>query len=148
MKMPFILTLAGLAIGFAVSAVAEEQNTVDPEVRQQIEAVVTKYEDAYNKKDAAATAALYTADAAEVFEKEAAGGSASGREAIEQRYAAQFASSPGKLSLKLVQVYAIGDDVCAVAEFSRRFSAGKGYRATIYVHEGDDWKIRIAYTTY
>jgi ketosteroid isomerase-like protein len=84
MKMRLLLTLAGFVIGFVVPALAQEQNTVDPEVRQQIEAVLTKYEDAFNKNDAAAIAALYTADAVEVFEKEAAGGAASGREAIEQ----------------------------------------------------------------
>ena len=61
MKMPFLITLAGLAIGFAVPAVAEEQNTVDPEVRQQIEAAVLKYQEAYNNYDAAATAALFYA---------------------------------------------------------------------------------------
>jgi Domain of unknown function (DUF4440) len=96
--MRLLLALAGFAVGFVVPALAQEQKTVDPEVRQQIEAVLTKYEDAFNKHDAAAIAALYTADADEVFEKEEAGGSASGREAIEQRYAAHFASSPGELS--------------------------------------------------
>jgi uncharacterized protein (TIGR02246 family) len=146
MKMRLLLSLAGFAIGFVVPAVAQEQNTVDPEVRQRIEAVLMKYEDAYNKNDAAAIAALYTADAAEVFEKDAAGGSVSGREAIKQRYAAQFASSPSKLSLKLVQVYAIGDDVCAVSEFSPRFRSGKGHHTEIFVREPDDWKIRMAYT--
>jgi ketosteroid isomerase-like protein len=81
--MRLLLALAGFAVGFVVPALAQEQKTVDPEVRQQIEAVLTKYEDAFNKHDAAAIAALYTADADEVFEKEEAGGSASGREAIE-----------------------------------------------------------------
>jgi uncharacterized protein (TIGR02246 family) len=147
--MRLLVTLVGLGIGFAVPAFAQEQNTVDPEVRQQIEAVLTKYEDAYNKNDAAAIAALYTADAAEVFDEyTAGGGSASGREAIQQTYAGQFASSPSKRSLKLVQMYTIGDDVCAVSEFSRLLHSGKGYHATIYVREGDDWKIRMAYTTY
>jgi uncharacterized protein (TIGR02246 family) len=145
MKIRWLSALAALAVGFAVPAVAQEQNTVDPEVRQQIEAAVTKYEDAYNKNDAVAIAALYTADAVEVFEKDAAGGSASGREAIEKRYADHFASNPSKLSLKLVQVYAIGDDVCAVSEFSRRFRSGKGYNAKIFVREADEWKIRMAY---
>ena len=88
--------------------------------------MLTKYEDAFNKHHAAAIAALYTADTDEVFEKEEAGGSASRREAIEQRYTAHFASSPGELSFKLVQVYAIGGDVCVVSEFSRHFSLGKG----------------------
>jgi uncharacterized protein (TIGR02246 family) len=146
MKMRLLLTLAGFAISFVVPALAQEQNTVDPEVRQQIEAVLAKYEDAYNKNDAAAIATLYTTDAAEVFEK--GGGSVSGREAIQQWYASQFASSPIKLSLKLVQVYAIGDDVCAVSEFNRQFRSGKGYNAKILVREPDDWKIRMAYTNY
>jgi hypothetical protein len=34
--MRLLLALAGLAIGFAVPALAQEQNTVDPEVRQQM----------------------------------------------------------------------------------------------------------------
>ena len=37
--MTFILILAGLAIGFALPGLAQEQNAVDPEVRQQIEVV-------------------------------------------------------------------------------------------------------------
>ena len=149
MRIRSLLTLVGFAVGFAAPAIAQEQNTIDPEVRQQIEAVLAKYEDAYNKNDAAAIAALYTADAAEVFnEYTAGGGSACGREAIQQTYAGQFASSPLKLSFKLVQVYAIGDDVCAVSEFSRQLRSGKGYNAKILVREPDGWKIRIAYTNY
>jgi uncharacterized protein (TIGR02246 family) len=143
--MHLLLALAGFVIGFAVPALAQEKDTVDPEARQQIEAVLTKYEDAFNKNDAAAIAALYTADAVEVFEKDAAGGSASGREAIEKRYADHFASNPSKLSVKVVQVYAMGDEVCAISEFSRRFRSGKGYHAKIFVREADDWKIRLAY---
>ena len=61
--MRSLLTLVGFAIGFLVPALAQEQSTIDPEVRQQIEAALAKYEDAYNKYDAAAIAALYTVDA-------------------------------------------------------------------------------------
>ena len=60
MNVRLLLTLAGLAIGFAVPSIAQEQNTVDPEVRQQIEAVHIKFYEAYNKRDAAAIAALFT----------------------------------------------------------------------------------------
>jgi hypothetical protein len=126
MKMCVLFTLAGLAI----SPVVQEQNTVDPEVRQQIEAAVLKYQEACNNYDAAATAALFTLDAVEVVGSEMAdaGSLASGREAIEKRYAAHFASSPSKSSLKLVQVYAIGSEVCAISEVAgHRFRVGKGY---------------------
>jgi len=49
MKVRLLLTHAGLAIGFAVPALAQEQNTVDPEVRRQIEAVQMKFDEASNK---------------------------------------------------------------------------------------------------
>jgi hypothetical protein len=50
-KMRLLATLAGLAIGVAAPALAQEQKTADPEVRsadpalrQQIEAAILKYE--------------------------------------------------------------------------------------------------------
>jgi hypothetical protein len=46
MKKRFAVALAGLAIGFAVPVLGKEQNTVDPEVRQQIEAVFMKFQEA------------------------------------------------------------------------------------------------------
>lgn len=50
MKMRSLLTLAGFAIGFVVPALAQEKNTADPEVRQQIEAAVMKFDEAFNKQ--------------------------------------------------------------------------------------------------
>jgi hypothetical protein len=70
--MRLLVTLAGLAIGFAVPLLAQEQNTVDPEVRQQIEAAVLKYQEACNNYDAAATAALFTLHAVKVVGSEMA----------------------------------------------------------------------------
>ena len=147
MKLRLLPAIAGLASCLLLPSIAEEQNTIDPAVRQQIEAAVLKYQEACNNYDAAATAALFTLDAVEVVGSEMAdaGSLASGREAIEKRYAAHFASSPSKSSLKLVQVYAIGSEVCAISERSHGFRVGKGYLATIYVREADDWKIRMAY---
>ena len=48
MKMRLAVALVGLAIGFALPTFAQEQNTVDPEVRQQIEALLVKADEAYN----------------------------------------------------------------------------------------------------
>jgi hypothetical protein len=42
MRVHSLLTLVGLAIGFAVPTFAQQKGTVDPEVRQQIEAVSMK----------------------------------------------------------------------------------------------------------
>ena len=60
MKIHLLLALVGSAFGFVMPVFAQEQNTVDPEVRQQIEAVHMKFYEAYNKHDAAAIAALFT----------------------------------------------------------------------------------------
>jgi uncharacterized protein (TIGR02246 family) len=146
MKMRFLLTLVGLAFGSAVPALAQEQNTVNPEVRQQIEAVLVKFDEAFNKNDAAATAALFTQDAVHVIRTWSEGGLASGQQAIEKRLAVEFASSPSNLSHKLLQVYAIGNDICAITEWSLPPVDTKGhYEVTIYVREADTWKIRMAY---
>ena len=60
MKIRSAIALLGMAISFALPTFAQEQNTVDPEVRQQIEAVLRKHEEAYNEYDAAAFAAGFT----------------------------------------------------------------------------------------
>jgi uncharacterized protein (TIGR02246 family) len=145
MKMRSVIALAGLAISFAMPAIAQQQNTIDPEVRQQIEAAVKKHEEAYNKYDAAAYAALYTPDAIEVLSWQSEGGATVGQQAIEKMAAAEFASFPAKQSFTLVQVYAIGTEICAISEFIHYRPGGKGYAVTIYVREGDDWKIRMVY---
>jgi ketosteroid isomerase-like protein len=142
--MRLLVTLAGLAIGFAVPVLAQEQNTVDPEVRQQIEATMAKQDEAFNKNDAAGCTADYTQDAVEVWEWETAGGAAVGHEAIEKRAAAMLASNPAKLVRKLIQVYPVGDAICAISEFEHTFGK-KGYCVTIYVRELDEWKVRTVH---
>jgi len=142
--MRLLVTLAGLAIGLAAPVLAQEQNTVDPEVRQQIEATMAKQDEAFNKNDAAGCTADYTQDAVEVWEWETAGGAAVGHEAIEKRAAAMLASNPAKLVRKLIQVYPVGDAICAISEFEHTFGK-KGYCVTIYVRELDEWKARTVH---
>jgi hypothetical protein len=103
MKSRLLLTLAGLAIGFAVPTLAQQKDAVDPEVHQQIEAAVKKHEEAYNRYDAAAYAALYTPDAIEVLSWEPEGGAPVSQQAIEKMAAAEFASVPAKQSFTLVR---------------------------------------------
>jgi hypothetical protein len=134
-----------LAIGVAAPALAQEQNTVDPEIRQQIEAVTKRREEAYNKYDAAAWAAFYTQDGIDVWSFLSEGGAAVGLPAILKRYEAEFASYPAKQSFKVVQVYAIGNEICAIMEFIHHHLYGKGHAVLIYVHDADDWKVRLSY---
>jgi hypothetical protein len=143
MKMRLLFTLAGLAIGFAAPVFAQEQNTVDPEVRQQIEAVTMRRKEAYNKHDAAAWAAFYTQGAIDVWSFEAEG-AAVGLPAIVKRYEAEFASYPAEQSFKVVQVYTIGNEICAVMEYTHHQHA-KGHALVIYVRDAGDWKVRLSY---
>ena len=48
MKLPLLISLVGLAIGFAVPIRAQEKESVDPEVRQQIEALNREYDEAFS----------------------------------------------------------------------------------------------------
>ena len=143
MNIRLLSALAGLAIAFAVPAVAEEQNTVDPEVRQEIEAVLMKYDEAYNKQDAAAVAALFTPVAVEVLGWDTGGGAASGQQAIEKRYAVELAGGMKNHVSKLVQVYPIGSEVCAITKDS--VAQWKNTAVRIYVRDADTWKINMAY---
>jgi ketosteroid isomerase-like protein len=135
MKVRLVDTLVGLAISFAVPAFAQDKDTVDPEVRQQIEAIYMTNVDAHNKHEAAAVAALYTEDAVQVRAWESEGGLATGQQAIEKRFAVELASSPGEYIDKLVQVYPVGDEICAISQWS--WEVGKGYYARIFNRKRD-----------
>jgi uncharacterized protein (TIGR02246 family) len=124
----------------------EEKNTVDPEVRQQIEALLVKGDEAFNKHDAAALADWYTDDAVFV-----GGGGGSGphygRQSIEKRMALDMASFPEKVSQshELLQVNQLGVDVVAISKLA--VGQWKGYGAYTFVRETDGWKIRMAYVS-
>ena len=60
MKIRLVVALAGFAIGFALPAFAQQKDTVDPQTAQQIRALRIKFDEAFNRNDAAAVAALYT----------------------------------------------------------------------------------------
>jgi hypothetical protein len=116
MKTLLLSALVGLAISFALPTFAQQQDTVTPEVRQQIEAVVMKFDEAY-KQDAAALAALYTQNAVQVWGWESGSGAVSGQQAIEKRYANDLASGLTDHVSKLLQVYPVGDEICAIIKY-------------------------------
>ena len=144
MKLSLILTLTGLVIGTVMSAVGQDKNTVDQEVRQQIEALIAKQDEAFNKKDAAGYAGEYTQDAIEVWSWETAGGAAISQQAIEIRAAVRLRLNPAKRVREFVQVYPVGDQICAISEFDHPFGK-KGHCVAIYVRELGEWKFRMAY---
>jgi uncharacterized protein (TIGR02246 family) len=86
MKTRLLLALAGLAIGFALPIFAQQQNTPDPQLREQVLAHAKKVSDAYNSNDAAALAVLFTEDAVEVTNV----GSIYGRQALQKHWTDMF----------------------------------------------------------
>jgi hypothetical protein len=98
MKTATLLAFAGSVICFAVPASAQKTDTADSEIVQQRDllgvpkaidefgALSLKLEEAFNKNDASAIAALFTEDGILV----APDGTFGGRQAIEKRYADMF----------------------------------------------------------
>jgi hypothetical protein len=121
MKTRSLLTLIGLAISFALPFFAEEKEDVKsfpfnripagPKLVQQIEAINQKFDEAFNKHDAAAVGALYTLNAVQTTPQ----GSFSGREAIEEYITDLFQRhNPSDRVTKMSYVYAFGGDLCDV----------------------------------
>jgi uncharacterized protein (TIGR02246 family) len=147
MKTRLIGALVGLAISFALPIFAQEQTTVDPEVRQQLEAVITQFVEALNKHDAAAAAALYTEDAIRMIDR---GGTTVqvGREAIEKDFAENFGASASMppLVLKTVALYSLEDRLVTISEWSVG-NLGGGHSVMICVRDADTWRVRMDFIT-
>ena len=86
MKIRLLIALVGLVTSYALPTFAQQSNTPDPQLRQQLLALAKKFEDAWNNNDAVALAALFTKDAVLVEQS----GAVNGREAIEKHYADLF----------------------------------------------------------
>gem|GEM_PF-671137 len=127
---------------------APENGTVDPESRQELEAVDTKLDQAIDKNDAAAAAALFTEDAILMLPLEFAperSGIFSGRPAIEKWFTQKFTDyhvtdSKGKLD----QIHAVDNGMWAVGTWMHTvdFRRTPGYRAIFFVPVGDSYQIR------
>jgi uncharacterized protein (TIGR02246 family) len=147
MKMRLAVALAGLTIGFVLPTFAQQKDTVDPKIAQQIRALAMKYDEAFNKNDAAALAAFYTEDGMLVTPH----GTFHGRQAIEKDYAEHsFRQWQATNQVtKVDRVIAVGNEVRSIGKWSCNFRtrAGnadriQGRYSSVLVREGDTWKIR------
>ena len=158
MKIRLLLALAGFAISFAVPTFAQQTNTADPQIAQQrdlrgdpnalgeFNALGLKVDEAFNKNDAVALAALFSEDAVLV----APDGMFFGREAIQKRYADSFDRWPvTTFSGQSSSLNAIDNAAWSTGKWwtTRQGQTGpmfeNGFWSTIYVREGDAWKIRL-----
>jgi uncharacterized protein (TIGR02246 family) len=158
MKTASLLAVAGSVICFGVPAFAQQKNTADSKIVQQRDllgvakaiddfgALSLKLDEAFNKNDASAIAALFTEDGILVASDEMF----IGRQAIEKRYADIFQRWPiTTFSGQRYQLNAIDNAVWSVGEWWSTIHSETGpkfeggYWSAIYIHEGDDWKIRL-----
>jgi len=151
MKVRSVVTLAGLAISFALATFAQQNAMVpDGQAIEQLGVLGQKYHEAYTNSDAAAVAALYTWDAILVSPQ----GPVYGRDAIENWYADNFEQWHPKNHVDTVDslrlIGTAGDAVWMNGEWTRTIQSPnggpievKGYWSSIYVREGDTWKIRF-----
>jgi ketosteroid isomerase-like protein len=152
MKTPLLLVLVGLAISFALPTFAQQTNTPDPQLRQVIDALTKKTDEAYNNGDAASMAALYTEDAVLVTDT----GPIYGREAIEKHYVDLFQrihfinhlSKADENSPHIIGT--AGNEAWSNGKWSQTIKGEnfgpiqlKGYWASITIRDGGTWKKRL-----
>jgi ketosteroid isomerase-like protein len=156
--MRLVVALVGLAISFALPAFAQEKEEVNPfpfraiaaspQLVQQLDAINLKLDEAFNKLDAAAVAALYIANAVQVTPV----GIFSGPEAIEKFYTDVFQRyAPSDHVRKISYVYAFGADLCAIGGWTdivHGFRPTGGYFLDVFTRPGDTWKIRAEVLKY
>jgi uncharacterized protein (TIGR02246 family) len=143
------LIVAGLAIGFVLPAIAEQTNTTDPQTTQKLRSVSKAYDEAVSNNDAAAAAALFTDDAVFVSDR----GPLDGRQAIEQWYTGVFQvwhpknhigtpDGNGPRSTTDSEAWETGAWSETGQDKAGHHMQVRGYWSTIYVREGDNWKLR------
>jgi len=150
MKFRSVVALLGLAISFAVPTFAQQTSTPDPQLRETLIALIKKYDEAFNKNDAAALAALFTEDAIFVTDT----GPVKGRQAIEKYWLDQFnqfhhgneivtvdADSPHIIGTAGNKMWATGGWSMTIQGKDWGPKDIKGYWSVI--REGEDWKIRM-----
>ena len=149
MKIRLLLAFVGLAIGLAAPTLAQQKDTIDSQIGEQ---VTKKIDEGFNNGDAAAVGALFTEDAVFVTPQ----GPIFGREAIEKLFEGMF--QQGHYSNHLNKddqgsphtIGTAGNEVWRTGEWSSTLqgkSGGpiqlKGYWSAINVREGDTWKIKM-----
>jgi ketosteroid isomerase-like protein len=152
MKINLVIALVGLAISIPLPTFAQQKDTVDPQLRQMIDALANKYAEAINNNDAAAIAAFYTEDAVFVT----SGGPKYGRDAIKKFYADLFQRfhfsnytskadqySPHGICAAGNETLEIGEWSCTIQGQSGSSVQLKGYYSSIDLREGADWKISM-----
>jgi ketosteroid isomerase-like protein len=162
MKIRLLFALVGFAIGPALPTIAQEKEEANPflyrailatpQLAQQLDPINSQFDEAFNKRDAVAVAALFTEKATIVTPL----GIFSGRDGVEKHFTDVFHRFP--LSDRLTKnsyVYAFADDLCAIGGWTVTYNPGRprpvqagGYLIRVYTRVRDTWKIRVEVDKY
>jgi hypothetical protein len=137
MKIRILLALAGLAAGLITPAFGQDE--VTPEIRQKIEALNQKFDEAINNHDSAGCAACYIATGVTISPV----GTFVGQQEIEKCFVGVFQRYPTLTHEvdKIAHLYNFLSDLCGFTTFSNNI--GGGVRSRIYTLDDDTWKIRV-----
>jgi uncharacterized protein (TIGR02246 family) len=114
-----------LAISFTLPIFAQEKDTVDPQIVEQVRALGMKFDEAFNRHDADAVAALYTEDAVHGTLHD---GTFHGRQAIEKSYANRFQRwHPNSYAGTVDRLISVGNDVRSIGRWSEVFQDADGH---------------------
>ena len=149
-RSALVLGLAGISavmVSQGRAAIAQQTGGAGrQDARQAVEAFITKYLDAYNKKDAAGVAALYAEGGLLV----PPGPITTGKQNIEKAWQAVFDTGRTGLRYDIQEVQAEGNFVWSVGQFtvmapdeSGKLQERQGNFANIYQWEGDGLKFRV-----
>ena len=152
MKIRLVVALVGLTISFASPTFAQQKDTVDSQITEQLTALSKNTDEANNNGDAAALAALYTEDAVLLTDT----GPIYGREAIEKHYAdlfrnVHFSKHLDKRDQSSPHIIGTtGNEAWSDGQWSLTYQVKggdpvelTGYWLEIYSREGDTWKKRV-----
>ena len=118
MRVHLSLAMVGLLAGVVTPALAQPSNASSKD-QQLITELAKKWEAAYNRKDAAGVAALYTESAVEV----APTGMFQGRNAIQKRIEADLKAGGHDLSIAVKSVQSVGDVVMASGDWNGNYGS-------------------------
>jgi uncharacterized protein (TIGR02246 family) len=148
MKIRLAVVLVGLAISFVEPTFAQQKDTVDPKVEQQIRALAQKYDEAINKHDSVAIASLYAQNGVwRTYDH----GSFYGQKAIEKAYARwvfttwqvrNYLTSVNRIFARGNEIRSSGTWSCTFQNTSGGPANDEGRYSWVIVREGDTWKIR------
>ncbi len=155
-RVALLLALAGMstvvaeggreALAGQVAAAQATSASGRPDVRHAVEVFLTKYLDAYNRKDAAGVASLSTEDGFLV----PLGPIVTGKQNIEKAWRAVFDAGRTGLRYDVQQIQAEGNIVWSVGRFtvmapdeSGVLQERQGNFANVYQWEGEELKFRV-----